>query len=69
MKLLLGIFVSFLLFLGIGIGYFATKLYNKSVFLGFITTLMGIIVPFCLFIGFIYLYGLYNNGYPLQFKW
>jgi hypothetical protein len=69
MKLWLAAFILSLLFLGIGIGYYPTKLYDKSIAKGFFTTLLSIIIPFCLFMGFIYLYGLYNHGNPLQFKW
>jgi hypothetical protein len=69
MKLVLCIYLIFLCILAIGIGYYATKLYEKSVFKGFITTLFAIIIPFCIFIGSVYLYGLYNHGHPLQFKW
>ncbi|MBY6037412.1 hypothetical protein KUV80_12130 [Fictibacillus nanhaiensis] len=69
MKLWLPLFIISFLFLGLGIGYYATRLYEKSIALGFITTLLGIIIPFFLFIGCMYVFGLYNNGNPLQFKW
>ncbi|MFG6495985.1 hypothetical protein P8610_11535 [Fictibacillus sp. UD] len=69
MKIWLAALILSLLFLGLGIGYYATRLYDKSVVKGFVTTLLAILVPFCVFIGFIYFYGLYNHGHPLQFKW
>jgi hypothetical protein len=69
MKLTLISTILLLICLALGIGYFGTRLYDKSIFLGFVTTLLGIIIPFFLFLGFVYLLGLFNNGYPLQFKW
>lgn len=57
------------MFTGLGIGYYATRLYEKSVAKGFFMTLLGIIVPFTIFIVFVYFYGIANNGHPLQFKW
>ncbi|RZT21128.1 MULTISPECIES: hypothetical protein [Fictibacillus] len=69
MNILLVSTVLVLMSLALGIGYYGTRLYEKSILLGFITTLLGLIIPFSLFIGFIYFYGLYHNGYPLQFKW
>ncbi|MFC0236875.1 hypothetical protein [Fictibacillus phosphorivorans] len=69
MKIWLVALILSLLFIGLGIGYYATRLYEKSVAKGFFMTLLGIIVPFTIFITFIYFYGVYNNGHPLQFKW
>jgi hypothetical protein len=69
MKLWLAVYIASLCFLALGIGFYATKLYEKSIFLGFITTLLAIIVPFIIFILSVYLYGLYNHGNPLQFRW
>ncbi|MCM3720246.1 hypothetical protein [Fictibacillus phosphorivorans] len=69
MNILLISTILFLMSLALGIGYFATRLYEKSIFLGFVTTLLGLIIPFSLLILFIYLYGLYHHGHPLQFKW
>ncbi|MFD1359364.1 hypothetical protein ACFQ4X_15685 [Fictibacillus halophilus] len=69
MNLVLVSTVLFLMSLALGIGYYGTRLYEKSIFLGFVTTLLGLIIPFSLFIGFIYFYGLYHHGHPLQFKW
>ncbi|MCM3731867.1 hypothetical protein M3196_09340 [Fictibacillus nanhaiensis] len=69
MKLTLISAVLLLLSIALGIGYYGTRLYEKNIFLGFVTTLLGIIIPFFLFLGFIYFLGLYNNGHPLQFKW
>ncbi len=69
MNIWLSAIILSLLFIGLGIGYYATRLYDKSVAKGFITTLLALIIPFFIFIGFIYIYGLFNNGHPLQFKW
>jgi hypothetical protein len=69
MKLWLCIYFVSLCALAMLIGFYATKLYEKSIFKGFITTLLAIIIPFSIFIFSVYLYGLYNHGYPLQFKW
>ena len=69
MKLWLAVYLVSLCLLGLGIGFYATKLYEKNISLGFITTLLAIIIPFGIFIFSVYLYGLYNHGHPLQFRW
>jgi uncharacterized membrane protein YeaQ/YmgE (transglycosylase-associated protein family) len=69
MKIWLAAFIVSLILIGLGIGYYATKLYEKSVAKGFFTTLLALIVPFFVIIGFIYFYGLYHHGHPLQCKW
>jgi uncharacterized membrane protein YeaQ/YmgE (transglycosylase-associated protein family) len=69
MNLWVAIFVTSMMLIGFVIGYIANKLYNRSVPLGFITTLLALIVPMCLFLFIIYLYGIYQGGYSIKFRW
>ncbi|MFC7371594.1 hypothetical protein ACFQPF_07890 [Fictibacillus iocasae] len=69
MKLWVGIFITSMMMLGLGIGYIANKLYDRSVRLGFITTLLALIIPVLLFMIIIYVYGIYQGGYSIRFRW
>ncbi|MFC0186927.1 hypothetical protein ACFFJY_01445 [Fictibacillus aquaticus] len=69
MNLWVAIFVTSMMMLGFVIGYIANKVYNRSVRLGFITTLAALIVPVCAFLIIIYFYGIYQGGHSIKFRW